>query len=143
MKDTGVSYAYAETGANVPTPLGPGFDNKELVPEGNRVRLFSIVWLPMANRTPFRDGATVQFTNGETGDVLYKIGYGFPVTGEWSMAMGSFPQTMIPGNGIVFSNGIWAQALDLSGSSPVFQESYGMMSVGITFQGIPSQSNIP
>tara|TARA_Y100001949_G_C15924482_1_gene302812 strand:- start:646 stop:888 length:243 start_codon:yes stop_codon:yes gene_type:complete len=77
----------------------------------------------------------VQFTNGEAGDVLYKIGWANKSTSEYAMAFGRFPQTMIPGNGIVFSNGIWAQALSVEPA----QRSLGMQSVGITFQGIPAQ----
>ena len=137
MKDTGVSYAYAETGAHLDN-YDNGLVNVELVPEGNRVRLFSIVWLPLNTNSASLDGGSVQFTNGELGDVLYKIGWSNITSGQYSMSLGRFPQTVIPGNGIVFSNGIWAQGLD-----PDAQDSRGMQSVGITFQGIPSQSNIP
>lgn len=140
MKPTGVSCAYAETGAYFDN-YDDGLVNVELVPEGNRVRLFSIVWLPLDTDKTSLDGGTVQFTNGESGDVLYKLGWASGISGEYAMSYGRFPQTMIPGNGIVFSNGIWAQAMSTTGTPN--QRSRGMQSVGITFQGIPSQSNIP
>ena len=135
MKPTGVSCAYAETGASIDNGPTNGLDNIELVPEGNRVRLFSIVWLPLRSTSAFHEGGTIQFTNGEAGDVLYKIGWANKITSQYAMSFGRFPQTMIPDNGIVFSNGIWAQCLSISPT----QRSLGMQSVGITFQGIPAQ----
>ena len=117
MRPTGVACAYAEPSATT---------NTELIPEGNRVRLYSLVWLPLQSGS-ISDTAGVQLRDGQSGTVRYQVGYEvFLATSQPSIA--EFPSSRIPDNGIVFSNGVWVQGV---GS--------GIQAVSITFQGIPKQ----
>ncbi|MAH49759.1 hypothetical protein CMI37_28300 [Candidatus Pacearchaeota archaeon] len=119
MKTTGLACAYAEPVAST--------TNTELVPEGNRVRLHSLVWIPVQLGDGLSATSGVQLTDGQSGTVRYRVGYELAAIASQNH-IAEFPACDISENGIVFSNGIWVQG---RGS--------GIQAASITFQGIPKQ----
>ncbi|MAH49754.1 hypothetical protein CMI37_28275 [Candidatus Pacearchaeota archaeon] len=108
----------------------------ELVPEGVRVRLYSVVWFAYGNTTTLFNisASSIILTNGQSGDVLYRVGFYQPET-SGNLSLYTTPQLFprIPGNGILFDNGIWAQGTDESSGGA--SSKGGVLSVSITYQG--------
>jgi len=107
----------------------------ELVPEGGRVRLYSAIWFPYMNQSSSSvvNNMSIQFTNGQSGDVLFRVGFGAGAVGL-NPALFTPPLSYlpVPRNGILFDNGIWAQGTEDNASNG------GVLAVSITYQGAGS-----
>jgi len=108
----------------------------ELLPEGVRVRLYSVVWFSYGNTHTFGNisASSLILTNGQSGDVLYTVG-SYQASSNLNLSRYTAPQVFpgIPGNGILFDDGIWAQGTNDSagGATP----KGGVLAVSITYQG--------
>lgn len=132
MRSTGVSNAF------VVRATGDATTAFELVPEGNRVKLFSVIWHPYTEEDTSvgqDNSSTIKLTNGQSGSALYESGFWAQNPDASAGAWINFPSPSsylpIPSNGILFGNGIWCQGVkNHTGGS-----GGGVLAVSITYQG--------
>ena len=112
-------------------------DAFEVIPAGNRVRVYSVVWQPkMLQESPATITdleISIELTNGQSGSVLYESGFYFDKAGTSMDSSGfSAPRLFEPisANGILFTDGIWCQGKKISGPA----NTGGICAVSITYQ---------